>query len=60
MLALLQATPTALLAFLRQAVRVAPTTAKYIAILLLVLNVNSFPLVWHGASFPLFFRGRKP
>ncbi|KAJ7849177.1 hypothetical protein B0H13DRAFT_2674842 [Mycena leptocephala] len=57
MLALLQATPTALLAFLRQAVRVAPTTAKYIAILLLVLNANSFPLVWHvrvwSAAFEL-------
>ncbi|KAJ7871915.1 hypothetical protein B0H13DRAFT_1634086 [Mycena leptocephala] len=56
-LALLQATPTALLAFLRQAVRVAPTTAKYIAILLLVLNANSFPLVWHvrvwSAAFEL-------
>ncbi|KAJ7849183.1 hypothetical protein B0H13DRAFT_68084 [Mycena leptocephala] len=57
MLALLQATPTALLAFLRQAVRVAPTTAKYIAILLLALNANSFPLVWHvrvwSAAFEL-------
>ncbi|KAJ7816394.1 hypothetical protein B0H13DRAFT_432502 [Mycena leptocephala] len=56
-LALLQATPTALLAFLRQAVRVAPTTAKYIAILLLVLNANSFPLVWQvrvwSAAFEL-------
>jgi hypothetical protein len=43
-------TPTKLVTLLQQAFRAGPTAAKYAAILLLVLNVGSFPLMWHSAS----------
>ncbi|KAJ7198409.1 hypothetical protein C8J57DRAFT_1545634 [Mycena rebaudengoi] len=45
--ALLRMTPTKLVTLLQQAFRAGPTAAKYAAILLLVLNVGSFPLMWH-------------
>ncbi|KAJ7200276.1 hypothetical protein C8J57DRAFT_1103641 [Mycena rebaudengoi] len=41
-------TPTKLVTLLQQAFRAGPTAAKYAAILLLVLNVGSFPLMWHS------------
>ncbi|KAJ6452628.1 hypothetical protein C8R45DRAFT_1040417 [Mycena sanguinolenta] len=40
--------PTKILATLLHTLRFAPRAAKYTAILLLILNAGSFPLVWHA------------
>ncbi|KAJ6473439.1 hypothetical protein C8R47DRAFT_1076728 [Mycena vitilis] len=59
MLALLQLVPAKMLAVAQQALHLAPTAAKYFAILLLVLNVGSFPLVWHFRVWSRVFELRS-
>ncbi|KAJ7226426.1 hypothetical protein C8J57DRAFT_1535231 [Mycena rebaudengoi] len=57
-LALLRMTPTKLVTLLQQAFRAGPTAAKYAAILLIVLNVGSFPLMWHIRFWSVVFERR--
>ncbi|KAJ7135210.1 hypothetical protein C8R43DRAFT_1021381 [Mycena crocata] len=40
-----------MLAFLQSALRLAPTTGKALAVVLLVLNIGSWPLMWHFRVF---------
>ncbi|KAJ7205858.1 hypothetical protein B0H12DRAFT_1160069 [Mycena haematopus] len=56
--AALQTSPTKMLALLQHTLRLAPTAAKYTAILLLVLNAGSFPLVWHVRVWSVVFELR--
>ncbi|KAJ7846601.1 hypothetical protein B0H14DRAFT_2357500 [Mycena olivaceomarginata] len=58
LVALLQTTCTKILPLLQQTLRLAPTTTKYTAILLLLLNAGSFPLVWHARVFSSFLEQR--
>ncbi|KAF7337170.1 Peptidase A1 domain-containing protein [Mycena venus] len=54
MLALLQS-PTIAKIIILSVLRLVPTMAKYFAILLLMLNAASFPLVWHLRVFSRLF-----
>ncbi|KAJ6596258.1 hypothetical protein DFH09DRAFT_1134507 [Mycena vulgaris] len=51
-------TPPPMLAVLHAAFRLAPTAAKYLAILLFVLNAGSWPLVWHLRVFSSVIEAR--
>ncbi|KAJ7174893.1 hypothetical protein C8R46DRAFT_1189510 [Mycena filopes] len=47
--------PARIAAILQNALRLAPTAGKYLALLLLLLNAGSLPLVWHFRVFaPVF------
>ncbi|KAJ7351314.1 hypothetical protein DFH08DRAFT_806040 [Mycena albidolilacea] len=58
LVALLQTTCTNILLLLQKTLYLALTTTKYTAVLLLLLNAGSFPLVWHARVFSSFLEQR--